>query len=61
MRRLNSVFTAVLLVQGVVAAFAKDDRILAWDVWNEPGSDNLGSYPKEELKDRPARVTALLP
>src|SRR5450432_3357387 len=22
-------------VQGVVAAFAKDDRILAWDVWNE--------------------------
>jgi len=61
MRRLNSVFTAVLLVQGVVAAFAKDDRILAWDVWNEPGSDNLGSYPKEELKDKPARVTALLP
>ena len=36
MRRLNSVFTAVLLVQGVVAAFAKDDCILAWDVWNEP-------------------------
>jgi len=48
-------------VQGVVAAFAKDDRILAWDVWNEPGADNLGSYPKEELKDKTARVTALLP
>src|SRR5215472_4087694 len=26
-------------VQGVVGAFAKDDRILGWDVWNEPGSD----------------------
>jgi hypothetical protein len=48
-------------VQSVVGAFAKDDRILAWDVWNEPGSDNLGSYLKEELKDKTARVTALLP
>src|SRR6267378_1528933 len=50
-------------VQGVVRAFARDDRILAWDVWNEPGSDNAGSYPKEELaaKDKIARVTALLP
>jgi hypothetical protein len=48
-------------VQGVVGAFAKDDRILAWDVWNEPDNDNAGSYPKEELKDKKARVTALLP
>ena len=30
------------------------------DVWNEPGADNAGSYPKEELKDKTARVTALL-
>jgi hypothetical protein len=48
-------------VRGVVGAFAKDDRILAWDVWNEPGADNAGSYPKEELKNKTARVTALLP
>ena len=48
-------------VRGVVGAFAKDERILAWDVWNEPGSDNAGSYPKEELKDKTARVAALLP
>ncbi len=48
-------------VEGVVGAFAKDDRVLAWDVWNEPGADNAGSYPKEELKDKAARVTALLP
>ena len=46
---------------GVVGAFAKDERILAWDVWNEPGSDNAGSYGKEELKDKTARVAALLP
>jgi hypothetical protein len=48
-------------VRGVVGAFAKDDRILAWDLWNEPGADNAGSYPKEELKDKVARVAALLP
>ena len=48
-------------VKGVVGAFAKDDRILAWDVWNEPDNDNAGSYPKQELKDKTARVIALLP
>jgi hypothetical protein len=48
-------------VKGIVGAFAKDDRILAWDVWNEPGADNLGSYSDEELKDKEARVKALLP
>ena len=48
-------------VQGVVGAFAKDDRILGWDVWNEPGADNMGSYAKEELKDKTARVLLLLP
>lgn len=50
-------------VQGVVGAFAKDDRILGWDVWNEPGSDQTGNYPKTELnnKDKIARVAALLP
>ncbi|HKF05722.1 MAG TPA: hypothetical protein VKB49_25605 [Candidatus Sulfotelmatobacter sp.] len=50
-------------VQGVVRAFAKDDRILGWDVWNEPGSDTTGNYPKTELKmtEKIARVTTLLP
>lgn len=33
-------------VQGIVGAFAKDDRILAWDVWNEPDNDGGGNYPK---------------
>jgi len=48
-------------VQGVVAAFAKDDRILMWDIWNEPGADNGGSYARLELKDKNARVKTLLP
>ncbi|HWY68849.1 MAG TPA: cellulase family glycosylhydrolase [Terriglobales bacterium] len=48
-------------VQGVVGAFAKDDRILGWDVWNEPGADNQSSYSKQELKDKNAKVEMLLP
>jgi hypothetical protein len=48
-------------VQGVVSAFASDDRILAWDVWNEPGADNVGSYSKQEIEDKADRVAALLP
>jgi hypothetical protein len=50
-------------VQGVVGEFGKDDRILGWDVWNEPDSDQTGNYPKTELKheEKVARVTALLP
>ncbi len=50
-------------VQGVVGAFANDDRILAWDVWNEPGSDQTGNYPKSEMKveEKIARVKTLLP
>ena len=48
-------------VQGVVGAFAKDDRILMWDIWNEPGADNGGSYARIELKDKNARVKTLLP
>jgi hypothetical protein len=33
-------------VQGVVGAFAEDQRVLAWDIWNEPdnqGGDALGN------------------
>ena len=50
-------------VQGVVGAFAKDPRILGWDVWNEPGSDQTENYPKTELKNdkKVELVAALLP
>ena len=39
-------------VQGVISAFATDDRILGWDVWNEPdnGADQYkGQEGKEPL------------
>lgn len=42
-------------------AFAKDDRILAWDVWNEPDNPGGGNYAAEEPKDKFARVKYLLP
>jgi len=48
-------------VTGVVGAFAKDDRILAWDVWNEPDNTNKGSYGAQEPKGKVARVVELLP
>ena len=30
-------------VQGVIGAFANDNRVLAWDLWNEPDNTNQGS------------------
>ena len=48
-------------VQGVVGAFADDPRILAWDVWNEPGGFQYGYYEKHEPKNKVELVKALLP
>ncbi|GAB4031682.1 cellulase family glycosylhydrolase [Spirosoma gilvum] len=31
-------------VKGVVGAFKNDNRILAWDIWNEPDNGNDNSY-----------------
>lgn len=48
-------------VKGVVGAFAKDKRILAWDVWNEPENLNGSSYGKQEPPNKVELVNALLP
>ena len=48
-------------VKGVVGAFARDDRVLAWDIWNEPDNENGGSYGELEPKNKVALVLALLP
>jgi len=48
-------------VEGVVGAFANDDRILAWDVWNEPSNGNTDAYGKMELKGKQTYVLTLLP
>ncbi len=46
-------------VKGVVGAFAKDNRILGWDVWNEP--DNKGGDKPEDMAAKVQRVDELLP
>lgn len=48
-------------VVGVVGAFANDPRILAWDVWNEPGQFQRGYYEHLEPANKVALVQALLP
>jgi hypothetical protein len=48
-------------VKGVVGAFARDQRILAWDIWNEPDNVNPGSYNQLEPKNKVELVLALLP
>jgi hypothetical protein len=48
-------------VKGVVGTFAKDPRVLGWDVWNEPDNTNEGSYAEGESKDKTELVEGLLP
>ncbi len=47
-------------VKGVVARFADDDRILGWDVWNEPDNDTGPSYRAVDLPNKVAYVLPLL-
>jgi hypothetical protein len=47
-------------VTGVIGLFRNDNRVLGWDLWNEP--DNPAKvYRKTERADKVALVTALLP
>lgn len=48
-------------VEGIVGAFADDERILLWDVWNEPCNGNTNSYGTVELKSKEPLVRDLLP
>ncbi len=47
-------------VKGVISHFADDDRILGWDVWNEPDNMTGPSYEAVEIKDKVAYVLPLL-
>jgi hypothetical protein len=48
-------------VANVILAFADDNRILAWDVWNEPDNLNGSSYGRVERPDKEKLVLELLP
>ncbi len=60
-RRPVAVSASQAYVTGVIAAFANDRRVLAWDLWNEPDNPNDGSYSAHEPKDKQQLVLALLP
>ena len=47
-------------VTGVIGAFANDDRILAWDLWNEPDNTNDNRF-HEDAHAKIQRVNELLP
>jgi hypothetical protein len=47
-------------VKDVVGSFARDSRILGWDVWNEPDNSNGSSYP-DTSQARFDHVAFLLP
>jgi len=46
-------------VRDIVGTFAHDNRVLAWDVWNEPDNSGGGNYPPDP--DKLANVEILLP
>lgn len=47
-------------VTGVIGQFRNDNRVLGWDLWNEP--DNMApQYKKVERKDKLDLVAAMLP
>jgi hypothetical protein len=48
-------------VAGMIGSFAADQRILAWDLWNEPDNTNRGSYGGEEPRNKTELVLRLLP
>jgi len=48
-------------VEDVVGSFAKDRRILLWDVWNEPDNWGGGTYNDDQLAAERERIEYLLP
>jgi hypothetical protein len=47
-------------VKGTISRFAGDERILGWDLWNEPDNTNNSSYGKIELPNKVDYVLPLL-
>jgi hypothetical protein len=46
-------------VKGVIGAFAKDERVLGWDLWNEP--DNGAEGESAGAREKFGQVATLLP
>jgi hypothetical protein len=48
-------------VQDIMRSFGKDQRILGWDLWNEPDNALGGGMDSPEGREKIRLVTALLP
>lgn len=48
-------------VKDVVGAFAGDERINSWDLWNEPDNRNGNDYAKQDPPNKVELVNKLLP
>lgn len=47
-------------VKGVIRHFAEDDRVLIWDIFNEPDNPNVSAYGDIESKDKAELALRLL-
>lgn len=47
-------------VQGVIGRYARDRRVHAWDLWNEPDNNNGNSYRAWDIRDKGPVITPLL-
>jgi hypothetical protein len=47
-------------VTDVLTRYANDERVLAWDLFNEPDNDNKNSYGPLELKNKDATAARLV-
>jgi hypothetical protein len=48
-------------VEDMVGSFGRDDRVLLWDLWNEPDNAGGGNLTEEQLAPERARIEQLLP
>jgi hypothetical protein len=47
-------------VQGIVSHFKNDERVLIWDLFNEPDNMNIGSYKDDDYAMHKAELSMLL-
>ena len=47
-------------VRGILSRYGEDPRVAIWDLYNEPGNDNIMSYGSTELDDKYPYSLALL-
>jgi hypothetical protein len=47
-------------VHGIVSHFAKDERVLIWDLFNEPDNMNLASYKDDDYAQHKAELSMAL-